>query len=94
VPERWLPAGHRFHDERFKDDFQEAAKPFSLGPRGCLGVNLAHMEMRHTLAKLVWTFDMRASAKMDDMEWEDVARFEGFWNVPEPMIHFDLRAAV
>jgi cytochrome P450 len=94
VPERWLPTEHPFHDKRFGNDVQEAAKPFSLGPRGCLGINLAHMEMRHALAKLVWTFDMRANTRMNDMNWEDAARFEGFWNVPSPMVRFDLREGI
>ncbi|KAI9776748.1 MAG: hypothetical protein M1839_009392 [Geoglossum umbratile] len=92
IPERWLPPTHPLHDDRFKDDNNGAAKPFSLGPRGCLGINLAYMEMRLTLARLVWTFDMRANAGTKTIDWEDDARFEGFWNIPSPMIHFDPRS--
>lgn len=50
------------------------------------------MEMRLTLAKLVWTFDMRADTETQSMEWENDARFEGFWNIPSPVIHFDTRS--
>lgn len=50
-PERWLPADHQWHDAVFDDDVKEASKPFSTGPRACLGVNLAYMEMRMVLAK-------------------------------------------
>jgi len=50
-PERWLPAGHQYRKAVFDKDVKEASKPFSLGPRGCLGINLAYMEMRIILAK-------------------------------------------
>lgn len=50
VPERWLE-GSGNHDNK------EAAKPFELGPRVCSGINLAYLEMRIILAKLVWGFD-------------------------------------
>lgn len=49
------------------------------------------MEMRLTLARLVWEFDMRAGEEMEKMEWEDDARFEGFWNIPKPIVRFGER---
>jgi cytochrome P450 len=52
APERWLDG------ERYKDDRKNALQPFSLGPRNCLGINLAYAEMRVILARLVWNFDM------------------------------------
>ncbi|KAK6822912.1 hypothetical protein PG987_014457 [Apiospora arundinis] len=52
-PERFLG------DPRFKGDVLEAMQPFSLGPRNCLGKNLAYAEMRLILAKIVFNFDMR-----------------------------------
>jgi len=91
MPERWLPLGHEYYDVRFENDVQEAARPFSLGPRGCLGINLAHMEMRHSLAKLIWTFNIKASSAIDALDWEKQAHFDGFWNLPSPMIQFDSR---
>lgn len=51
VPERWLG------DERYKGDRKKALQPFSLGPRNCIGMNLAYAEMRIILARLVWNFD-------------------------------------
>jgi cytochrome P450 len=33
VPERWLANP----DARFRDDVRDASRPFSYGPRGCLG---------------------------------------------------------
>ena len=49
-PERWLGKNEK--------DVLDASQPFSLGPRGCLGRNLAWMELRTTLAKLWWLYDI------------------------------------
>lgn len=51
------------------------------------------MEMRLTLARLVWEFDMRAGVEtQQEIDWESEARFEGFWNIPAPFVCFDKRA--
>ena len=52
VPERWLG------DVRYADDRREASQPFSIGPRGCIGRNLAYAEMRIILARVIFEFDM------------------------------------
>ena len=52
VPERWLG------DERYKNDRKNALQPFSVGPRNCIGMNLAYVEMRIILARLLWNFDI------------------------------------
>jgi cytochrome P450 len=52
APERWLG------DERYKNDRKRALQAFSLGPRNCLGMNLAYAEMRVILARLLWNFDI------------------------------------
>lgn len=54
MPERWLP------DEpegQWGDKF-ETSLPFHSGPRGCLGKNLAYLEMRFIIAKLLWRYDV------------------------------------
>ncbi|KAK5627845.1 hypothetical protein RRF57_003560 [Xylaria bambusicola] len=53
APERFLG------DERYKNDQLDAMQPFGVGPRNCIGQNLAYAEMRLVLAKLVYNFDMR-----------------------------------
>lgn len=36
-PERFLPESHPLYDSRFATDNREAFKPFSTGPRSCMG---------------------------------------------------------
>uniref|UniRef100_A0A0D2Y3M3 Isotrichodermin C-15 hydroxylase n=1 Tax=Fusarium oxysporum (strain Fo5176) TaxID=660025 RepID=A0A0D2Y3M3_FUSOF len=49
IPERWIDGGF--------GDTKQASQPFSLGPRACLGINLAYLEMRIIIAKMVYHFD-------------------------------------
>ncbi|KAI1625291.1 pisatin demethylase [Exophiala viscosa] len=53
IPERWL-------EEAYSTDHKRATQPFSLGPRVCLGKNLAWMEIRLALVRLLWKFDIEA----------------------------------
>lgn len=55
IPERWLGEGF--------GDCKEASQPFSLGPRGCIGINLAYLEMRITLAKMAYHLDWELVTK-------------------------------
>ncbi|KAF3810382.1 Versicolorin B desaturase [Colletotrichum gloeosporioides] len=57
-PDRWLGKG---------GDILEASQPFSLGARGCGGKPIAWMEVRVTLAKMLWTFDMEL--ENPDLDW-------------------------
>lgn len=50
-PERWLD------DPEFKDDKLDVVQPFIMGVNVCIGRGLAWMEMRVTLAKLLWNFE-------------------------------------
>ncbi|RMJ10958.1 hypothetical protein CDV36_009408 [Fusarium kuroshium] len=38
---------------------QSAYMPFSAGPRGCIGKNLAYLEMNLVLAKVIYNFEIR-----------------------------------
>ncbi|KAF2665808.1 averantin oxidoreductase [Microthyrium microscopicum] len=51
IPERWL-------DKGYETDKFAASRPFSLGPRGCIGKDLSYLEMRLVLCHLVWNFDI------------------------------------
>ncbi|KAI0137156.1 isotrichodermin C-15 hydroxylase [Xylariales sp. AK1849] len=63
VPERWL--GH----ERYNGDDREAYWPFGFGPLNCIGMNMAHLEMRIILSKLIWNFDLELLPESGD--WLD-----------------------
>lgn len=43
-----------------------AFNPFSLGPRNCIGRNLAYLEMRLILTHLLWAFDFEADGELVD----------------------------
>ncbi|KAK3348217.1 cytochrome P450 [Neurospora tetraspora] len=72
-PERWM------HDPRFANDRLDAVQPFNVGPRNCLGRNLAIAEMRLILAKVVYNFDMQLANPGKD--WLDQQIFT-FWDKP------------
>lgn len=62
-PERWVvgeegPDGEVVSEESVRAS-ERALSAFSAGSRGCIGKNLAWMEMTLVLAKLVYTFEMR-----------------------------------
>ncbi|WAO92242.1 Hypothetical protein NCS54_00974100 [Fusarium falciforme] len=71
IPERWLG------DTRFNNDAKQALQPFSIGPRDCIGKNLAHAEMRLILARLAWNFDIRLAA--DSFDWESRCESYFLW---------------
>ncbi|KAI9839536.1 MAG: hypothetical protein M1819_002162 [Sarea resinae] len=58
MPERWLPSSSDA-DSVFAGDSKTALQPFSVGPRNCIGKNLALSEMRLLLSKLLFHFDMQ-----------------------------------
>lgn len=81
-PDRWIGEGLAGDDRR-------ASQPFSTGPRACLGVNLAYMEMRIALAKLVWSFEMEMACEID--EWNDVCTNFLLWRKPSFLVKYHPR---
>lgn len=68
IPERWLDGemGSEKTDGKYGEGKEKAKildrtafMPFSAGPHGCVGKQLAMMEMRVMIARLVWEFEMR-----------------------------------
>ncbi|KFY25574.1 hypothetical protein V491_01685 [Pseudogymnoascus sp. VKM F-3775] len=57
VPERWLAD----KGDYFAGDKLKATQPFSLGPQGCLGKQLAYMEMRLIMCHLIWNFNIEST---------------------------------
>ncbi|KAI2466534.1 cytochrome P450 [Annulohypoxylon bovei var. microspora] len=78
-PERWLR-----DDDKSNSD--QVAFPFSTGPRSCLGIAQANLEMRITLAKLVHTFDIHAAR--DPGDWIGDAQMNMMWKKAPLMVDF------
>jgi len=57
APERWLPGDPASH--RYAADRRDVFKPFSYGPRNCVGQSLAVAECRLIVAKLFRRFDVQ-----------------------------------
>ncbi|KAK8128105.1 cytochrome P450 monooxygenase [Apiospora sp. TS-2023a] len=79
-PERWLG------DVEFKNDALAGVTPFSVGPRNCIGKNLAMSEMRLIMARIVWNFDFTLAPGMDD--WYDRCQAFLLWGKPALNILF------
>lgn len=62
-PERWIVTDRDDEDEGSSPDAvalaESAAFPFSYGSRGCVGKNLAWLEMRLLLAKTIYQYEIR-----------------------------------
>ncbi|KAI0152840.1 cytochrome P450 monooxygenase-like protein [Xylariaceae sp. FL1272] len=84
IPERWI--GEGLNDER------KASQPFSSGPRACLGINLAYMEMRIILAKVVFAYDWELAQPLDT--WMESCANRLLWEKPDLMVKYHPRVAV
>jgi cytochrome P450 len=65
---------------------KDASKPFLVGPRACLGINLAYMEMRIILARMVFEFDWELVSR--DVDWERDVKLKILWQKPELRVRF------
>ncbi|VUC37234.1 unnamed protein product, partial [Clonostachys rosea] len=74
APERYLES----RDAKFQGDARGVVQPFSLGPRNCIGQNLARAEIRLILAKLTWHFDLELSSVGTD--WLREQKAYGLWD--------------
>ncbi|ODM18784.1 hypothetical protein SI65_05401 [Aspergillus cristatus] len=68
IPERWLPETKDDPYSSFYNDKRSVLQPFSVGPRNCIGKNLAYNEMRVILARVLWNFDLELCA--ESRGWE------------------------
>ncbi|PVH82038.1 cytochrome P450 monooxygenase-like protein [Cadophora sp. DSE1049] len=62
-PERFLG------DKRYAGDDLAALQPFSVGPRNCIGINLAYAEIRSIATRVLWNFDIELCAESE--RWLD-----------------------
>ncbi|KAK5936875.1 hypothetical protein PMZ80_010813 [Knufia obscura] len=75
-PERWLDSSTEQVSGMSSD---EILRPFSLGPRNCVGKLLALAEARLVTAKLLWHFDIELDG--DHATWVEDARFYILWQL-------------
>ncbi|KAF9731228.1 hypothetical protein PMIN06_012090 [Paraphaeosphaeria minitans] len=89
-PERWLPEVYNDPSSPFHNDRREVHKPFSFGPRDCIGRNLAFHEMRLILAMVLWNFDLELG---DGMEQWHLQKIFGIWSKPPLQVRLSKRKA-
>ncbi|KAL4749788.1 hypothetical protein BDW72DRAFT_213855 [Aspergillus terricola var. indicus] len=80
-----------FEPERWCNGRQKPyTVPFSIGPRMCIGVTLAWVEMRIALAKAVLAFDweLAEDAVGGSGNWVEEARLKQLWQKPPLMMRF------
>jgi cytochrome P450 len=83
VPERWLPEGNN-KPEIFNNDKLDAVQTFSFGPRNCIGRNLAMMEIKLILVRLLREFDIELEEESKD--WIDRVKACEFFIKPNLMV--------
>lgn len=81
-PERWLPAGHKYFDILFCNDLKEVSQPFSIGPRICLGKDLAYTELKLLLARLAWEYEWEI-VNNTGFDWDKERKFQALWVLPQ-----------
>ena len=73
IPERWMEPPLR--PSEFDNDERAAVHTFSLGPRGCIGKNLAWAEMRLIITKLFWNLNFESAYPGQGLDWHDLKTF-------------------
>ncbi|QSZ28521.1 hypothetical protein DSL72_003019 [Monilinia vaccinii-corymbosi] len=82
IPERFMG------DERFASDNFQAFEPFSLGPRNCIGRQLAYTEMRLITTRILWNFDLELC---DGMTHWHQQKIYSFWEKGPLMVRLHPR---
>ncbi|KAL4921173.1 cytochrome P450 [Aspergillus aurantiobrunneus] len=75
-PERWIEGPTKPY-----------TVPFSIGPRMCIGVTLAWVEMRIALAKAVLAFDWELASE-GGVDWVEENRLKQLWKKAPLMVRF------
>ncbi|GAP88679.1 putative cytochrome p450 monooxygenase [Rosellinia necatrix] len=88
LPERWLPEATTNPASAFYNDRREVHRPFSFGPRDCIGRNLAYHEMRLIMAKVLFNFDLELDPSCD--QWYN-QRIYALWEKPPLQVHLTER---
>jgi cytochrome P450 len=86
-PQRWLPSDHPHYDAAFANDNRKGLFSFSLGPRVCMGREMAWMQGRLFMAKVLWTFDV-VKVPGQHVDLEGALLHYGFLVKPELKVRF------
>ena len=70
LPERWHAKDTDTTSE-FDSDNRKVFNPFGLGACSCIGQNLAWMELRSILARMIWNFDISLPTDSTDLNLEN-----------------------
>lgn len=75
APERWIENSAKGEKEKGEDKPAVLEKgafiPFSAGPHMCVGRQLALIELRMLIARLVWEFEMGFGVGWDEKKFMD-----------------------
>ncbi|EED15853.1 benzoate 4-monooxygenase cytochrome P450, putative [Talaromyces stipitatus ATCC 10500] len=85
LPERWIPSAED-KTSPFSHDQRNCLQPFSLGPRNCLGKNLAWAEIRLITTHLLYLFDREPERSVGN-RWTERQNVFGFWDKPPLLVH-------
>ncbi|SPJ87907.1 related to isotrichodermin C-15 hydroxylase (cytochrome P-450 monooxygenase CYP65A1) [Fusarium torulosum] len=93
--QRFFPEPDEFRPERWLGDQmannKEASRPFSMGPRACLGINLAYLEAKLILAIMVYFFDWELVDKK--LRWFEQVKLMTFWRKPNLFVRYHPRGS-
>jgi cytochrome P450 len=96
-PERWIVNKETGVTKEMVDREQSAFCPFSVGHRGCIGKNLAYIEMLLAIARVVYRYDLEEEDGWDEKlggfphvdEYGNYATKDGFVSVKDgPLVKF------
>ncbi|EQB52865.1 hypothetical protein CGLO_07469 [Colletotrichum gloeosporioides Cg-14] len=82
-PERWNVQNK---EPMYEHDAKGVLKPFSTGPRNCIGRHLAYAEVRTLLAKILAEFDLELMP--ESIDWMQSLKIYGVWEKRPLMIRF------
>lgn len=67
IPERWFPASSR--PAEIINHNPAATQFFNVGPRRCIGREIALLELQLILARMVWNFDISPEDESNLLDW-------------------------
>ncbi|OOF93449.1 hypothetical protein ASPCADRAFT_209401 [Aspergillus carbonarius ITEM 5010] len=90
LPERWIEGAICQTGletwQTTREDVEVARRafcPFSIGPRGCIGKSMAFMEMRLTIARVLFRFDLELADRRGEDEGGHFALVDHFTSAKE-----------